>query len=204
MVGIYAPCDCSSFVFGPPSGTTVEATQGEATTYSVTFPTTTRTLPAGAVGCGATGSNCKDEDYGITLTLEDGSPLPAWMTYTDGNPNDSTLTIDPALASPGDEGIYTVHIKRFEQRYPETIFQTDAVKIFMYHATLELAETASPENQAYELGSEELKISIPKWNIEPTPVDFENRESLFEITYELVCEECPDGLVTLTEEADEL
>ena len=38
-----------------------------------------------------------------------------------------TLTIDPALASPGDEGTYIVHAKRFEARYFNTYFQTDLV-----------------------------------------------------------------------------
>ena len=115
MVGVYAPCDCSSYVLDEPSTTTVQATVLEATTYTVDFPLT-KTLPPGAVGCGATGSLC-DAGYGITLTLADGSPLPAWMSFS--NP---TLTINPALTSPGDADTYIVHAKRFETRYPESIF----------------------------------------------------------------------------------
>ena len=60
--------------------------------------------------------------YGLTLTLADDSALPAWMSFAG-----LTLTIDPAPASPGDKGIYEVHAKRFETRYPDTYFQTDLV-----------------------------------------------------------------------------
>ena len=116
MVGVYADCDCSNYLLDPPSVTKVEATVLEATTYTVAFPTT-KTLPAGAFGCGATGSLC-DQDYEITLALADGSPLPAWMSFEDQPPSDSTLAINPALASPGDGGSYEVHAKRFEKRYP--------------------------------------------------------------------------------------
>ena len=69
---------------------------------------------------------------------------------------------------------------------------------------MDLIETAFLEDQNYELSSKELITSIPKWNIQPEPLNLASRESEFKISYELVCEEDLDGLVTLTEEEDEL
>ena len=57
-----------------------------------------------------------------------------------------TLTIDPALASPGDEGTYIVHAKRFETRYPETYFQTDLVTCTL---TPLIVDVPAPVNEEY-------------------------------------------------------
>ena len=47
--------------------------------------------------------------------------------------------------------------------------------IYTDYDVMELIEPAYPEDQVYELSSEELIISIPKWHIEPEPVALESR-----------------------------
>ena len=70
------------------------------------------------------GENAVECQFSAAATLSDGSPLPAWMSFSD-----PTFTVDPLLATPADAATYTVSVEYSWLSDPGVAIHTQAITV---------------------------------------------------------------------------